>query len=270
MKKIKIFLVFTMLIYWYLFFEAKNIETKLTFPRVWMNADYSTWNDINYEEINIKDKNWENINWIYVKWDKDIVVYYFHWNWLPLSYFLFEIKYINSLWYSVFAYDYPWYWKSTWVPHEENVNIFSNTFYNYIKKQKEISEKKMILWWYSIWTAVSVDFAKDNNFDKQILFSPLYSRYDMSKSMFWFSIQKYLFLKNSFTTGEYLKHINNDLLVIHWTNDEVISFEQWKNIFDSSISNNKKFIKIDWWKHNWILYLYWEKLKNDIVEFIEN
>lgn len=269
-RHIKFFLIFLLLIYFYLFFEAKTIETNITFPWIWKQVNYSSWSDLNYEEINIKDNNWNNINWIFLKWKKEISVYYFHWNWLPLSYFLNEIKYINSLWYTVFAYDYPWYWKSEWKPYEENISKFSDIFYNYIKKEKNILENKLVLWGISVWTAVATDFAKDNSFDKLILISPFYSRYDMSKSMLGVTLQKYLFLKNSFTTWEYLKNISNPLLIIHWTNDKVVPFEHWKKVFNSSVSHDKYFIDIPNFWHNWIIYTYGDNLKDKFIEFIEN
>jgi|TARA_Y100001960_G_C14501621_1_gene741910 pimeloyl-ACP methyl ester carboxylesterase len=82
------------------------------------------------------------------------------------------------------AYDYPGYGKSTGFPYKENVDEFSKLFYEHIQSEKGINEENLILWGYSVGTAVVSDFASKNNFEKLILVSPLASRYDMSEKLF--------------------------------------------------------------------------------------
>ena len=141
-----------------------------------------------------------NINGLYKASDfpNAKTVYYFHGNGWPLSYFYSEIEYIHKLGYNVMAYDYPWYGKSTGFPYKENVDEFSDTCYQYIKQKKNISDTEVILWWYSVGTAVVTDFASKNSFDKLVLVSPFASRYDMSMTLFGFPIQKYLDSNDSF------------------------------------------------------------------------
>jgi GTP-binding protein EngB required for normal cell division len=44
------------------------------------------------------------------------------------------------------AYDYPGYGKSTGFPYKENVEEFSQTFYEYVQKEKELNNQELIIW----------------------------------------------------------------------------------------------------------------------------
>lgn len=260
-------------IYIFLALNIKNLEIISSFPAIKV-SNHNTSSDLyiksDYEEINIKSKTWDNINGLYVKSDIENAktVYFFHGNSWDLSYFYNHINYINELWYNVISYDYPWYGKSGWYPDDESVFSFSQDFYDYIKSIHNFSSEDIIIWWYSIWTAVATDFASKNDFDKLILFSPLSSRYDMSKYYFWIKLQKLFFRKNSFDTKSKLSTISNDLLIIHWNEDKIVPFYQWKDIFNNSSSNNKFFVELDKVGHNQIIESNWKALKNIINQFI--
>lgn len=280
-KKVFIYIWIILFIYFLLIWFAKRIETVATFPAIWVNVQDLVWHidyDLQFEEINIEDSNWNNINWLFVDaWSWTKTVYYFHWNWWPLSYFYSEINYINNLWYSVMAYDYPWYWKSTWFPYKENVDEFSVDFYDYVKKFKKIKDEDLIVWWYSVWTAVATGFASKNNFDKLILVSPLSSRYDMAKKLFGFNLAKYLFLDDSYITKSLVANFDRPVLIVHWNNDKIVPFEQGKKVFDnySNITDtpslvNKYFIELDSFWHNWIIDTYWNALKLFFTDFLNN
>jgi hypothetical protein len=59
-----------------------------------------------------------------------------------------------------------------------------------------------------------------------ILVAPLASRYDMSRQMLGFSLQKILFLKNSFDTRTLVQSMDNPIFIIHGNADTTVSFEQ--------------------------------------------
>lgn len=280
-KKTVIFICILFIIYIGLIFWAKKIETILTFPAPYFSKqEFVPFSDSNlkYEEINIKSSNWYNINWLYVWTWTGKTIYYFHWNWWPINVFYNEIKYIASLWYNVMAFDYPWYWKSEWVPYRWTIQIFSKDFFDYVKQKKQIANNEIIVWWYSIWTAVAVDFAERYNFEKMVLVSPLSSRYDMSRAKIGFAIQKMLFLKSTYNSQELVKYLNKPVLIIHWNDDKLIPFSQWKQVYDNYwkvfidewLWNkiNKYFIEIDKIGHNFIIDKYWEVLKYEIWKFL--
>ncbi len=273
-KKILYRIWFLLFIYLILIIFAKRIETHFTFPWVSYNTLENSWyikNELDFEEINIKTEDWENINGLYVDWKSDKTIYYFHGNWGSLPFFYSEIIYLRDLWYNVISYDFPWYGKSTGYPYEDVVYKFSETFYEYMKKEKELKDENVIVWWYSIWTAVATDFVfKNPSVSRLVLVAPLASRYDMSEKVFWFVVQKFLLLRNSFTSFEKVRFIDVPTLIIHWNNDKVISFEQWKKVFSNSIAEEKYFIELDNFGHNYIIHAYWEVLKSRILDFLWN
>ncbi len=273
MKYKKILITFLIIILFYLFliFKADKIQTLSTFPWIKANLQDLVWYKkalINFEEINIKSKRGENINWLYLTWSKNEVVYYFHGNGWPLPYFYSEIKYINDLWYWVFAYDYPGYGKSTWFPDKKLVLEFSQDFFEYIKKEKNIKNENLIIWGYSVWTAVWTDFASKNEFSKIILIAPFSSRYDMGKRwFFWIPLQKILFLEDSYKTSELVKNFKKPALIIHGNFDMIVSFWQWKKVFEN-YGWEKYFIEIDKNWHNGIIDDFWFVFKNIFLDFI--
>ncbi len=276
-----IWLLIFLFLYILLVIQVKKIETISTFPAVYMNVQDivgHTKTDLKFEEINIADSKWNNINWLYLWSGTWKTVYYFHGNWGPLSYFYSEIKYIHQeLGYNVFAYDYPGYGKSEGFPYKENVDEFSEVFYEHIKKQKNITDSNLIIWWYSVGTAVATDFASKHNFEKIILVSPFASRYEMARDKLWFAIQKLLFLSDSYSSKDKVKTFTRPALIIHGNADKIVPFEQWQMVFESYgwseelwKKPKKYFIEIDESGHNYILSVYWKSLKYKILDFLEN
>jgi putative membrane protein insertion efficiency factor len=289
-EKTVTFFCIIVIFYMFLIIYAQKIETLATFPATSIEFKNPFWNiktNFDYEEINIKSSNWYNINGLYVKalsWSYNIneipkTVYYFHWNGWPIDYFYSELEYISSLWYNVFAYDFPWYWKSEWYPYKKNIEIFSRDFYEYIKKEKGLKDNELIIWWFSVWAWVAIDFANNYDYEKLVLISPFSSRYDMWIKIFWFNLPKILFLKNSFVSEQVVQNFNKPVLVIHSNNDKIIPFEQWLKVYNNYWYNyikeglsekiTKNFIEIDNFWHNWIINNYWEILKFQFLDFLK-
>ena len=103
---------------------------------------------------------------------------------------------------------------------------FAATFYDYVTQKKDIADEDVIIWGYSVGTAVAIDFAKDRDFDKLVLFSPFASRYDMARKAFGFAPQKLVLHGNSYNSAENIKNIDEATLIIHGNTDIVVPFEQ--------------------------------------------
>lgn len=272
------FLLLLVGIWIFCYTQVKRIETLATFPAVAINVQDLVGHvetDLEFEEINIKDSKWNNINGLYLENSKEEAktVYYFHGNGWPLSYFYSEIQYIHSLGYNVMAYDYPGYGKSTGFPYKENVDEFSKLFYEHIQSEKGINEENLILWGYSVGTAVVSDFASKNNFEKLILVSPLASRYDMSEKLFWIPLQLYLGQSNSYVTKELVKDFKQDVLIVHGNTDKIVPYNQWKLVYKNywlHTKANKSFIEIDNYGHNGIIDNYGQALEMKIRSFLIN
>ena len=256
-----------------MFFNVKRFETFSTFPAIWSDLQQfipendSQWR---YEEINIKDTDGNNINGLYIPyWDwHGKTIYYFHGNGGPLSYFYSDINYIHSLGYNIMAYDYPGYGKSEWFPYKEKVDEFSKIFYKHVKKEKNIQDEKLIIWWYSIGTAVAASFATENNFERIILVGTLASRHEMSRKIFWFALQKLFFLKDSYDTKTLVKQFKKPALMIHGNNDSIVPLQQWKQVFEN-YAWKKYFIEIENFWHNGMLRIYGDTLRDYILTFLD-
>ncbi|MDD3793818.1 MAG: alpha/beta fold hydrolase [Candidatus Gracilibacteria bacterium] len=271
-KLSKLIIVFLVLIFVYILLaiNAKKIEMTSTFPAIAINVQDLVGHietDLNFEEVNIKNKNGELINGLYLGSGTRKTVYYFHGNGGPNSYFYSEIKYIHDLGYNVMMYDYPGYGKSEGLPYKENVDESSQTFFEYLQKEKNIESKDLIVWGYSVGTAVATDFASKNDFERLVLVSPLSSRYDMSRKLFGFALQKILFLSDSYVTKDLVKKFNKPVLIIHGNEDNIVSFNQGKRVFEN-YAGEKSFIEIDKFGHNGIIDTYGESLKYIFKSFL--
>jgi len=254
--------------YVFLFFSASRIETLITFPGTDVNLKELTNHPAGLlvsEKVQYTSTAGNTITWLYIDNESEKVVYYFHGNWAPIEYFYWDIQYISDLWYSVIAVEYPWYWNSTGLPYLDENRDFTNIFYENMKETLDFEDSDVIIWGYSVWTALAVDFAKDKDFDSLILFSPLASRYDYAKDSFGFAIQKLFFLPNSYISKESIKSISEPTLIIHGNIDKVVPFDQGKLVFENSLAEKKYFIEIDGFGHSliperygWALHWYIE------------
>lgn len=263
----------SVIILWYIFlvFSVKHVETLSTFPGTKVNLqDYSGYvpGDIAFEDINISTKDGENINGLYVS-GTGKTVYYFHGNGWPLEYFYNEIAYINDLWYSVMAFDYPGYWKSTGTPHKPKVDEFSQLFFETLQKQKNIKNEEVVVWWYSIGTAVATDFASKNDFDSLVLIAPFASRYDMGSKLFDLPIQQFFLKENSYISKQLVKKFTKPVLIIHGNKDIIVPFKQGKEVFNN-YAGDKYFIELDKMWHNYIMDSYGLALKNIFSDYLKN
>ncbi|USN58262.1 MAG: alpha/beta fold hydrolase [Candidatus Peribacteria bacterium] len=144
------FVVLLVMVYLLLLIFAKRIETSVSFPAVHYNVQelsgYISKN-ITFEEINVTSEDGDTINGLYAEGRiPNKIVYYFHGNGGSLEYFYSEIAYILSLGYTVIAFDYPGYGKSSGYPYEQKVYTYARDFFAYLQDQKGIREEDTVIW----------------------------------------------------------------------------------------------------------------------------
>lgn len=273
-KRFKIFLWVLLwalvLSYILLLIFAKSIETAMIFPGKDINLKQLTNHPagvIAAEEVTFTSKKWNTIAGIYIDNNAPKTVYYFHGNGAPMDHFYTEMRYIADLGYNLISYDFPGYGKSTGKPTQEEILDFSNTFYAHMKKELNFEDEDVIIWGYSVGTAVAIDFAKDKDFDKLVLFSPFASAHDMSAKAFGFPIQKLFFLPNTFVSRESIKSIEEPTLIVHGNTDIVVPFEQGKTVFENSPAEKKYFLEIDDLGHSLITERYGDVIQDYLVNF---
>jgi pimeloyl-ACP methyl ester carboxylesterase len=223
-----------------------------------------------FEQIFITDKQSKLIHWIFLNNNKEKTIFYFHGNSWPISSYIEEIQELAKLWYNVMSFDYPWYWKSTWYPTEENIYNAMEVFYEHMRSTRWECIDHPIVFGHSIWSAIWAEFASKRNIEKLILLSPLASKYAVCKSRYWVVFQKFLFMKNGFDSLSKVKDIYSPILIIHGNDDKIISFQHGKNIFEQSASVNKFLIILDKYWHSWIFSSFKEVLNPLYAEFLKN
>ena len=263
-------LLLGLICYIVLLFFARDIETFFAFPGRDVNLKEITNHPaglIVWEEIVLTAPSGNTIQGIYIDNGAEKTVYYFHGNGAPMEYFYTEMRYIADLGYNVISYDFPGYGKSTGKPTQDEVRNFSDTFYEHMKRTYDIKDEDVIVWWYSIGTAVAVDFAKEKDFDSLVLFSPLSSLYEMSEKLFSMPLQKLFFLPNNFVSRESIALIDEPTLIIHGNTDKVVPIEQGREVYINSGAEEKYFIEIDDLGHSLITERYGEVLTPYLNEF---
>jgi len=261
------------LLYLVLLFFATRIETIFTFPGKDINLKEISNHPAGLlvaEEVSYTSDAGNTISWLYVDNSAEKTVYYFHGNGAPIQYFYSDIQYISDLGFNVIAFDFPWYGKSTGYPTQQENQNFSEIFYSEMKKELWFTDENLIIWGYSVGTALAIDFAQNRDFDSLVLFSPLASRYEMSEKVFGFPIQKLFFLPNSYVSSETIKNISEPTLIIHGNGDSVVPVEQWREVYENSPATRKKFIELDGFGHSLIPERYGEVLKWYIEEFFSS
>lgn len=261
------------LIYIVLFFFAARIQTFMTFPGGSINLKEITNHPagiIAAERVEYLSTTGNKITGLYIDNDAPKIVYYFHWNGWPIEYFYSDIQYISDLGYSVIALEFPGYGNSTWIPSIEENRDVSRIFYEKMQQKLGFKDTNVILWWYSVGTALAVDFGRQRDFDALVLFAPFSSRYDMAKETFGFPIQKLFFLEDSYISRESIKLIDEPTLIIHGNKDKVVPFKQWKKVYENSPAEKKYFIEIQDFGHSLIPERYGPVLKQYIKNFLTN
>lgn len=255
-----------------LFVFRSQIQTLMSFPAAVYNVQNFVWYieaDIDFEKITFTNSRGNVIDGLVIDNKAEKTIYYFHWNWWPLSFFYSEIQYMSELWYNVIAYDYPGYGESEWFPDDAEVFATSYEFLQEAQKIMPIESENLIVWGYSIGTTVATDFAYKNDFDKLILIAPVYSRYEMSRFYFGFVLQKYLGLPDSLQNYKKIQTIKNPTLIIHGNADKIVPFSGWKKVYENSIADIKNFVEIDDFGHNYIIDYKGEYLRPYIIDFLQ-
>lgn len=263
MKKLLKIIFFTLILSFIIVrFVVRSIEMKLTFVWMWWNEKVRVpqWR----EKIILDNSS----VWLYKNNSSEKTIIFFHGNGETLNWTWF-LHYLekNFIQYNILAFDYPWYSESRWLPFEQNAYKVSELFYDRVVKEKNIKPQNIVLWWYSLWTALAIDLASKKDFWSLILLSPFTSTYDMTKYHMWFIPQKYIFISNSLESIKKIKNIKNKTLIVHWVQDNTVPYTMWKEIFTISASENKQFITIKWWWHD-ILLQYANKLLQYYQHFL--
>lgn len=184
------------------------------------------------KEVSIKTEDNIKLDAWFMDNKSDKIVIFFHWNWWNLYYNQERLKILDELKLNALVFDYRWYWKSEWeIKNEEDLYRDWEAVYNYLI-DKGYKSKQIILWWQSLGWAIAINTAQYKDIYWVISESTFYSMDRMARKQFSF-LPTRLLLRYHFRNYEKINNIKAPILFIHSKNDEMIGFENGKNLFEA-------------------------------------
>ncbi len=238
-----VLIIYVMLVASITFFQEKLIFLPSVLP-----ADYAYSFKNAFVEINLTANDGAQLNALHftVENPKGVVLY-FHGNAGDLSRWGEVASYFLQYDYDVLVMDYRTYGKSTGKLSEEALYEDAQLFYNHVLKK--YSEEVIVVYGRSLGTTLATSVAATNKPKKLILETPFYNLHTVAKKRFPIFPVDYL-LKYKFATHRLIKKVDCDIIILHGTEDTVVSYASGKRLFDSIPGNKKEFITITDGTHN--------------------
>lgn len=232
-----------------LFIYKEKLFMNLAFPIYWNKSELII--DENFEII----MNDTNCPWFLYNsnWSK-LYILYFHGNWVDLSQ---SQKIIKKIWAhfksNVIAIDYPWYSKCKLPKSFSSLEIIKENLLKYLEVNKILPENTVLLS-HSIWTTF-VWLLWNINWKWIVMISPFYSYHDLISNRIHFD--PFDFSKTRLLNiWERLQGFQNNITIIHGTNDDVINIQQGRKLNKSLIKINPRMIELNGYDHNIVNYIF--------------
>ena len=150
---------------------------------------------------------------------------------------------------SVFAWDYRSYGRSQGTPHEKNVLADAQVAHQWLANRTALSPAEIVLMGRSLGGAVAVALAANHPVRSLILDRTFSDLPDAASHNFpWLPVR--WIMRNQFPSIQRIANYTGPLLQFHGTADEVVPFEQGRQLFDAAPSQSKKFIRVPDLDHN--------------------
>ncbi len=206
--------------------------------------------DLNVEEVFFTTDNGFILHWYWIDNDSDKTVLFSHWNAWNISHRASQIQVFNELKVNALMYDYRGYGKSEWtIKKEKDLHQDAEAAYTVLIDTYEVDQANIILWWRSLWWAVTSHLAAWKDVHWVIIESSFTSIVAMWKRVFRFLPIK-LLAKFPLDSEKKMKNIESKILIIHSPSDEVIPYEEGKILFEAA-NDPKTFLEIQWSHNNW-------------------
>lgn len=169
---------------------------------------------------------------------------------------------------NIFIFDYRGYGRSEGHPSEDGVYLDGEAALDLVKnKTGNAGGRKTILFGRSLGAAIATEIATRVESDGLILESPFISVAEMARVVFPFWLIRPL-LRTRFDTREKIQKIKVPLLVLHGDRDDVVPYEQGKQVFEAA-PEPKKFFTIPGAAHNDTYIVGGKRYFQQLKEFID-
>ena len=251
----------------YLFFGAVLyfFQEQLIFLPEELPHDFNFEFENEFEEHLILTSQNGQINLLHFKsmGSKGVIVY-FHGNAGSLRRWGEIVSPFVELGYDVIIADYRGYGKSTGQRNQTTLLADADSVYGFAKDRT--TEDKIILFGRSLGSGFASYLAGKNHPSKVILETPFYSLDDIAQRRFLIYPARY-FLRYHFDSHEYLKNTKAPVYIFHGTDDEVVSYQSGKLLFESLPENQGNLYTIEGGAHNNLhsFELYWNQIKSILL-----
>ncbi len=141
-----------------------------------------------------------------------------------------------------FAVGYRGYGLSTGTPSEHGLYIDAQTAYDYLVRAQRISPSRIIIFGYSLGSAVATNLAATVDAGGLILEGAFTSAPDAGAAQYPF-LPTNLMMKNRFNSIDKIPLVTEPKLFLHASGDEVVPIEFGRRLFEAAL-NTKTFLEV--------------------------
>ena len=203
-----------------------------------------------YEDVYFTTEDGVKLNgWYIPSSEGKFTVLWFHGNAGNISHRLANIRLFHEkVKTHIFIIDYRGYGRSNGRVSEQGTYKDAEAAFDYLRKQKNIAAKQIVLFGRSLGAAVAVHLAPQEEILALILETPFASIREMAKAVFPF-LPIGPFLKTQYDVVGAIKKARQPVLVLHGDQDNIVPFAQGQKVFDAA-PEPKEFYTIRGANHN--------------------
>jgi uncharacterized protein len=246
MKKISRAFIIVVVIYFFIGILFYLLQDAILFHPKPLDKEHQFSFEQPFEEVNT-DRGQRNLNFIKFKtgYLRKGIVLYFHGNRRNIErYARFSSTFTNQG-YEVWMPDYPGFGKSTGKRTEDA--MYNDASFLYSLALNDVPAENIIIYGKSIGTGVASFLASNKKSKILFLETPYYSIPELVQ--YYMPIYPVNFLLNyKFPIHEYLKNVEEPIVIFHGTKDEVIPYKQAEKLKQEN--QNAKLVLIEKGKHN--------------------
>ncbi len=237
------FILFIAFLAFFIFFKYfKDQERYVYFPIREINI-YPSDIGLDYDDLWLKTEDGLTINaWFIESKKSEKVILVLHGNGGNISYNLDLAKSLYENDFSVMLLDYRGYGKSEGEPSEKGTYIDSEAAWNYLLTKKGYKASDIVIMGRSLGGPIAARLASIFDPYALILDSTFTSLKDIGSEIYPF-LPVRRFFKFEYDTVSYVRESNVPILIIHSTEDDYISFDHAKRLFESA-ETKKRLIEI--------------------------
>ena len=224
---------------------------------------------LNAEEFNLKVNDQTTIHgYFFAEKDPKGTIMFFHGNGGNLTNNFGRVAIAKKMGYNIAVFDYRGYGQSTGkINSEEDLYQDAEAVYNYLVNEKKIPRNSIIFWGQSLGGAIAMEMAKRHPAKKLILESTFTNLANLTPNVLKYGVPDFL-KKYKFDNLEKFAGISTPILVIHSSEDEMIDFQNGRDLFAKNPAKKNQFLEIKG-DHNGGFYENFEENEQTIADFLE-